>query len=80
MAIAFIAALLYLNSFSKRFSVDIVAGINRAKVIVVNDVNNPGNNFSNPVVANSYGFVRLVGVAERVPTLEHATPPKRLCA
>jgi hypothetical protein len=29
---------------------------------------------------NSYGFVRLVGVAERVPTLEHATPPKRLCA
>lgn len=29
---------------------------------------------------NSYGFVRLVGVAERVPTLEHATPPKRLRA
>ncbi len=29
---------------------------------------------------NSYGFVRLVGAAERVPTLERATPPRRLCA
>jgi len=30
--------------------------------------------------ANSYGFVRLVGAAERVPTLERATPPRKLCA
>lgn len=29
---------------------------------------------------NSYGFVRLVSAAERVPTLERATPPHRLCA
>ena len=29
---------------------------------------------------NSYGFVRLVGAAERVPTLERATPRRRLCA
>lgn len=29
---------------------------------------------------NSYGFVRLVGAAERVPTLERATPQRRLCA
>ena len=29
---------------------------------------------------NSYGFVRLVGAAERVQTLECATPPRRLCA
>jgi RNA-directed DNA polymerase len=29
---------------------------------------------------NSYGFVRLVGAAERVPTLERATPPlKAMC-
>jgi RNA-directed DNA polymerase len=27
---------------------------------------------------NSYGFVRLVGAAERVPTLERATPRRRL--
>lgn len=33
-----------------------MAGSNAAKVIVVNDINNPDNNFSNPVVANSYGF------------------------
>jgi RNA-directed DNA polymerase len=29
---------------------------------------------------NFYGFVRLVGAAERVPTLERATPRRRLCA
>lgn len=29
---------------------------------------------------NSYGFVRLVGAAERVPNLERATPRRRLCA
>jgi RNA-directed DNA polymerase len=29
---------------------------------------------------NSYGYVRLVGAAERVPTLERATPQRRLCA
>lgn len=50
----FKAALLYLNSFSNRFGVDTLAGSNAAKVIVVNDVDNPDNNFSNPVVANSY--------------------------
>ena len=47
--------LLYINSFSNRFGVDTLAGSNGAKVIVVNDTNNPDNNFSNPVVGNSYG-------------------------
>ena len=47
--------LLYINSFSNRFGVDTLAGSNAAKVIVVNDNNNPDNNFSNPVVGNSYG-------------------------
>lgn len=56
VAIGFIAALLYLNSFSNRFGVDTLAGSNPAKVIVVNDIDNPDNNFSNAVVANSYGF------------------------
>lgn len=51
----FKAALLFLNSYSNRFGVDTLAGSNPAKVIVVNDVNNPDNNFNNPVVANSYG-------------------------
>ena len=49
------ASLLYINSFSNRFGVDTLAGSNPAKVIVVNDVNNPDNNFSNPVVGNGYG-------------------------
>ncbi len=47
--------LLYINSFSNRFGVDTLAGSNAAKVIVVNDIDNPDNNFSNPVVGNSYG-------------------------
>lgn len=51
----FKAALLFLNSYSNRFGVDTLAGSNPAKVIVVNDVNNPDNNLNNPVVANSYG-------------------------
>lgn len=51
----FKAALLFLNSYSNRFGVDTLAGSNPAKVIVVNDVDNPDNNFNNPVVANSYG-------------------------
>lgn len=52
----FKASLLYLNSFSNRFGVDTLAGSNPAKVIVVNDIDNPDNNFSNPVVASNYGF------------------------
>jgi hypothetical protein len=51
----FKGALLFLNSYSNRFGVDTLAGSNPAKVIVVNDVDNPDNNFNNPVVANSYG-------------------------
>lgn len=51
----FKASLLYINSYSNRFGVDTLAGSNAAKVIVASDVNNPDNNFSNPVVANSYG-------------------------
>jgi hypothetical protein len=47
--------LLYINSYSNRFGVDTLAGSNAAKVTVVNDLNNEDNNFSNPVVSNSYG-------------------------
>ncbi len=47
--------LLYLNSYSSSFGVDTLAGSNPAKVIVVNDVDNPENNFSNPVVGSGYG-------------------------
>lgn len=46
--------LFYLNAYSGTFGVDTLAGSNPAKVIVVNDVNNPENNFSNPVIANTY--------------------------
>lgn len=49
-------SLLYLNSYSSSFGVDTLAGSNAAKVIVVNDVDNPDNNFSNPVVGSGYGF------------------------
>ena len=47
--------LLYINCYSNRFGVDTLAGSNAAKVTVVNDLNNEDNNFSNPVVSNSYG-------------------------
>lgn len=47
--------LLYINSYSNSFGVDTLAGSNPAKVIVVNDVDNPDNNFSNPVLGNGYG-------------------------
>lgn len=50
----FKVGLFYLNVYSGNFGVDTLAGSNPAKVIVVNDVNNPENNFSNPVVANTY--------------------------
>lgn len=50
----FKVGLFYLNAYSGNFGVDTLAGSNPAKVIVVNDVNNPENNFSNPVVANVY--------------------------
>ena len=43
-------------SYSSRFGIDTLAGSNPAKVIVVNDVDNPDNNFSNPVVGSGYGF------------------------
>lgn len=48
-------SLLYINSYSNSFGVDTLAGSNPAKVIVVNDVDNPDNNFSNPVLGNGYG-------------------------
>jgi len=47
--------LFYLNGYSSNFGVDTLAGSNPAKVIVVNDVNNPENNLNNPIVANVYG-------------------------
>lgn len=50
----FRVGLLYLNAYSGNFGVDTLAGSNPAKVVVVNDVNNPDNNLSNPVVANVY--------------------------
>jgi hypothetical protein len=49
-------ALLYLNFYSTQFGADTLAGSNPAKVNVVNDLNNPDNNNSSPVVGNSYGF------------------------
>ena len=51
----FKAGLHYINSYSRRFGVDTLAGSNPAKVIVVNNVANPDNNFNNPVVGNTYG-------------------------
>ena len=39
----FKAALMFLNSYSNRFGVDTLAGSNPAKMIVVNDVDNPDN-------------------------------------
>lgn len=50
----FKVGLFYLNVYSGNFGVDTLAGSNPAKVIVVNDLNNPDNNFSNPVIANVY--------------------------